>query len=104
LVELQVNLKRIEAAGITLVAISYDPVDALKEFAGRSKIAYPLLSDVGSKTIDAYGIRDPDGDGIPLPGTYLIDREGIVRARLFQSGYTTRHTIDELIEASGKLK
>jgi peroxiredoxin len=64
----------------------------------------PLLSDPKSETIDAYGIRDPDGKGYALPGTYLVDKDGIVRAKLFLKGYKERHTTEDLIEAAKKLK
>ena len=102
--QLQADHKRIEAAGITLVAISYDPPDPLADFARRSNITFPLLSDPGSRTIDAYGIRDPQGDGYPHPQTFLVGPDGIIGAVLSEPGYQTRHTTDELIEAAGRVE
>jgi peroxiredoxin len=64
---------------------------------------FPLLADPKSETIDAYGIRDPDGKGFALPGTYLVDKDGIVRAKLFLKGYKERHSTEDLIEAAKKL-
>lgn len=43
-------------------------------------------------------------DGIPYPGTYLIDQEGVVRAKFFLEGYRERIADDEVIEAAKKLK
>ncbi len=104
MVQLQADHERIEAAGITLVAISYDAPDALDDFARRSNITFPLLSDVGSKTIDAYGIRDPQGDGYPHPQTVLVRPDGIIGAVLSEEGYKTRHTTEALIEAARRIK
>ena len=80
------------------------PHDSLKEFAEQRGITYPLLSDEGSHTIDAYGIRDAQGEGIPHPGTILIDSAGFIRAKLFQEGFAARHSVEALIAAAKGLK
>ena len=104
---MQKDLKKTTGAGVRVVAVSYDPVNVLKDFSDQHKITYPLLSDASSKTIDAYGIRNtrvsPRQDGIPHPGTFLIDGQGIIRAKLF---YTVRkrHSTAELVEAANKIQ
>jgi peroxiredoxin len=55
-VELQDRLEELRAEGLGVAAISYDSREILAEFSRRRGITYPLLSDVGSKTITAYGI------------------------------------------------
>lgn len=97
-----------------VVGISYDSVDVLKEFAEKKKIAFPLLSDPESKTIIAYSLKNKetagkkfgkvDLDGIPYPGTLLVDKEGVIRAKLFVDGYKDRHSVDELVKAAERLK
>src|SRR5476649_2241442 len=62
-IELQRNLKEIEAGGGQVVVISYDAPGKVKRFAGRQKITFPILSDEGSKTIDAYAMRSLRGTG-----------------------------------------
>ena len=104
MVQLQAAHERIASAGIVLVAISYDPPDALADVARRHKITFPLLSDPGSRTIDAYGIRDPQGDGYPHPQTFLVRADGIIAAVLSQKGFAIRHTTDELLEAASRIK
>jgi peroxiredoxin len=103
LVQLQQHRKEIEAAGGQLVAISYDSAEVLKRFAAQSGISYPLVSDPGSGTIDAYGIRNREAPerlkGIPHPGTFVVDRGGVIRAKLFLEGYRDRHAIEPLLEA-----
>ena len=108
MVQLQRNLKSIEAEGIQLVGISYDDTNVLKTFSDRTTIAFPLLSDPGSRTIDAYHIRNEaargKAEGVPNPGTFILDRDGIIRAKLFLEGYRQRHTTEALIEAARSIK
>lgn len=93
-----------------MVAISYDSVEKIKAFAEKRGITYPMLSDAGSKTIDAYGIRNKEvkagsrQDGIPYPGTFILDGKGIVRAKLFLEKYGQRVTNDEVLEAAKQVK
>jgi len=93
---------------VQVVGVSYDSVDVLARFAQRRKITFPLLSDAGSKTITAYGLLNKDakgrGAGIPYPGTMLIDRDGIIRAKLFLDGYRDRHSSAALIKAAKEIK
>ena len=75
----------------------------------KKMIKFPLLSDAKSEVIDAYHIRNQEVkegsrlDGIPHPGTFLVDSDGVVRAKLF---YTVRkrHGSDELIEAAKSIR
>ena len=96
-------MKEIETTGGQLVAISYDSTAILKRFAAKSAIAYPLLSDAGSKTMDAYGIRNKEAperwNGIPYPGTFIVGTNGVIRSKLFLEGYKERHGIDALVQA-----
>jgi peroxiredoxin Q/BCP len=104
LVQLQGDIEKIKAAGIQVVGISYDSVAVLKKFSQGNKITFPLLSDPGSKTIEAYHIRNDaakgKAEGVPNPGTFIVDKGGVIRAKLFLEGYRTRHTTDELIKAT----
>jgi peroxiredoxin len=90
------------------VAISYDDVKTLASFADKKHIDFPLLSDPGSKTIDAYGILDAEakgpGKGIPHPGTFIIDKDGVVRAKLFKEGYKERSSTADMLDAAKALK
>jgi peroxiredoxin len=99
LVQLQSDLATIQAAGITLVAISYDTPELLAKFAGEKSISFPLLSDAGSATVDAYQLRDPSGNGYPFPVTYVIGKDGVVQDKLSLSGYRNRHTTQALLDA-----
>ena len=90
------------------MGISYDSADVLKRAASKHHISFPLLSDAGSKTIDAYGIRNAEATGrfagIPHPTTFVVDDKGVIRAKLFHEGYKERHTSEELIQAVKPLR
>ena len=107
LVELQGRLSEIRKAGMNLVAVSYDPVPVLKDFAERRQISFPLLSDAGSATIKRYGILnttiDPNNAlyGYPFPGTFILDPKGIVRSRTFEPIYQERNTISSILVRLG---
>jgi hypothetical protein len=91
-----------------LAAISYDPVPVLADFSRRRAITFPLLSDVGSAVIREYGILNttvpPTNQqqyGIPFPGTFLIDSQGVVTSRVFESAYQERDTITSVMVRLG---
>ena len=104
MVQLQADLKKIEAAGIQVVGISYDSPAVLKRFSDQAKISFPLLSDPESQTIEAYHIRNAaargKAEGVPEPGTFILDQQGVIRAKLFLEGFRSRHTTDDLIKAA----
>jgi peroxiredoxin len=108
LVQLQRDLKSIEDAGLQIVGISYDDTKVLKTASERMKIAFPMLSDPDSKTIEAYHIRNEaakgKAQGVPNPGTFVLDREGVIRAKLFLEGFRQRHTTEALIAAAKAVK
>ena len=105
--QLQADLEKIEK-DTQVIAISYDSVEVLAKFADKRKITFPLLSDTGSKTIGAYGLLNKEAkgkaEGIPYPGTILVDKEGVIRAKLFVDGYKDRHSTDDLIKAARSIK
>jgi hypothetical protein len=107
-VELQGRLPEIRKAGMGLAAISYDSVPTLADFSRRRGITFPLLSDAGSETIKRYGILnttiDPKNElyGYPFPGTFMVDRRGIVTSRVFEPTYQERSTISSLLVRLGR--
>ncbi len=86
----------VRAKGYNLVGISYDNVSVLANFKAKNNLSYPLLYDEGSKIIDAFGVRNEahkEGHfayGIPHPIIVVTDKEGIVKAKLFEKGYRDR--------------
>jgi mycoredoxin-dependent peroxiredoxin len=63
-----------------VLAISCDPVYALRAFADADGLNFPLLSDFWphGEVARSYGVFN-DRKGAPLRSSYVIDREGVVR-------------------------
>ena len=84
-----------------MVIITYDAADILKRVAARRGITFPLLADPGSRTIEAFGILNQEATGrakgIPHPGVFILDRGGVIRAKLFIPGYKERHSSADII-------
>ncbi|UTW54981.1 peroxiredoxin family protein [Kordiimonas sp. SCSIO 12610] len=96
--------KPAKALGYNLIGISYDAVPALNKFKVKYQISYPLLSDEGSKIIEAFGIRNEEHKeghfayGIPHPMIIVTDEHGIVKAKLREEGYRNRPEVEVLLE------
>ena len=69
-------------SGISIVAISSEPLDSLKaslaKLSAKEAIPFPLAADADFSTFKAYRAFD-DFENMPLHGTFLIDAEGLVR-------------------------
>jgi hypothetical protein len=102
-VELQRSLPKIQAQGLGVAAISYDSRPALEDFARRRGITYPLLSDPDSSIIRSFGIlnesvpKNSPVFGIPHPGTYIVNRDGVVTAKYFEQDFRERDTASEIL-------
>jgi hypothetical protein len=83
--------------------VSYDQPAIISQFAATHGIAYPMLSDKGSRVIAAYGILNTNIPrrmplyGIPFPGQYLIGADGRVRDKQFLDDYRDRPTASEVL-------
>ena len=101
--ELEQDLGSIHQHGLGLAAISYDSAAALKDFADRKKITYPLLSDPDSKIIRAFGILNETVKpgtaqyGIPYPGTFVVDTSGKVIAKYFEDDFRERVSASDIL-------
>jgi peroxiredoxin len=111
----QAQLKELRAAqsaiaqkGYTLVAISYDDPTVLAGFAKAQGIGYTLLSDKGSRMIDAFGLRDPQyapgsfADGVPKASVLVINASGKVLKKMVSSDYKVRPSNAQVIAAVGR--
>jgi hypothetical protein len=100
---LQQYVRKFREQGLGVVAISYDSVEILADFARRQGITYPMLSDPRSQIIREFGILNtsvpPDSmmAGIPYPGTYIVDQNGIVRSKYFEDRYQDRYAAPTIL-------
>lgn len=105
--ELRDAYPRFQEAGVKLYAVSYDEPAALAAFAEANQIPFPLLSDADSAVIRRYGIlntlvREDEVPfhGIPFPGTYVVDEDGIVVEKFFPRHLANRESADSVLESA----
>jgi peroxiredoxin len=106
--ELQTRVGELKRQGVNIAAVTYDSVPILMDFATRRGITFPMLSDAGSTTIRRYGILNttvPETNqqsyGIPFPGTFMLNRQGVVTARFFEQAYQERNTVASILARLG---
>src|SRR5215472_8071974 len=79
----QQQMAKLEAADTQVLGVSMDNPFANKVFADQNGVTFPLLSDIGGKTIREYGLyKEYDKFNTKIPAarraTYLIDQNGKV--------------------------
>ena len=114
-------LPQIEKAGATLVAISPQTVKQSFFMHDQHKLRFPLLSDVGNRLARQFGLtyRVPpaqeavyrrafvnlpftNGDDsweLPIPATYIVDRDGTILYASADEDYTQRPEPMEVVSA-----
>ncbi|MDK1343875.1 peroxiredoxin [Streptomyces sp. 378] len=80
LCELRDNLPQFSDRDTELLAVSNDSIHTLRVFGEQESLEYPLLSDFWphGNVSRAYGVFD-EGKGCAVRGTFVIDKEGVVR-------------------------
>ena len=80
-----------------VLAISCDPIYALRAFADTDGLNFGLLSDFWphGATASAYGVLD-ERSGCPRRSTYVIDREGTIR-HIFNSQFNAKRHVTEAL-------
>jgi hypothetical protein len=94
-------------AGVNLYALSYDEPDAIADYAKASDVTFTMLSDPDSEMIRKFGILNatiPVDDhpwyGIPFPGVYAIDSDGVIVAKFFEHNFAVRTGPEQLLAAA----
>jgi peroxiredoxin Q/BCP len=79
--------------GAEVLGVSGQSVASHKSFASHYGLPFILLSDVGNKVRELYGV--PSSMGL-IPGrvTYIIDKKGVVR-HIFNSQTQTERHVEE---------
>jgi peroxiredoxin len=96
MIQLQDYKADFDAAGIGMVAITYDAPARQQAFIDKFGITIPLLSDVDALSFKTLGILNEEyqpGDfqfGIPHPGMIVIAPTGKVVGKLFLEAYSAR--------------
>lgn len=109
LMNLNGGLAAIEHRGYRLAGISYERPEVDARFVHERGIGYTLLSDPGSRIIDRFGLHDPEykpgsrAYGVPRPVIFVLDRKGVIQAKLYEDTYKTRPPVGLVIETLDKI-
>ena len=109
MMDLNTAVAGIERRGYKMAGISYDTPAILKTFIERRNIGYTLLSDPKSVVIDRYKLRDPQyppgnlAYGVPRPIIFILDKNGVIKAKLYEETYTKRPPATLVIETLDRL-
>ncbi|NND85128.1 MAG: AhpC/TSA family protein [Acidimicrobiia bacterium] len=121
---LQAALADAEAAGVTLVALSPNTPDTSLELVNVAELTFPVLSDVGSEVAAAFNLvyeMAPEQEAyyrkinrdvgamngserwlLPVPATYVIDRERTIRYHFVDLNHRVRAEPSEVIEVAAR--
>lgn len=123
----QRHLPELKALGAQIVAISPQLPDNSLSTQEKDELEYPVLSDLGNKIAHKFGVAfrlsDPlvklyesfghplleangkEGEAeLPVPATFVIDTNGVVRNSHVDVDYTRRLDPDDVIQAIKNIK
>lgn len=92
-----------------MVAMTYDPVDFLKEVELDRGATFTLLHDEAITHVNRLGILNTDYEpdsrayGVPYPGIFLVDSEGVIRYKFAEESYRDRPDFANIVEAAAEM-
>jgi peroxiredoxin len=123
---LQAALPEIKSLGANLIGISPETPDNSMTTAEKHQLEFDVLSDIGNKTARDYGliftvyeemrplylkwgldVPASNGDNsweLPVPATYVIDTNSVVRAAYVDKDYTKRMEPEQILAALRNLQ
>jgi peroxiredoxin len=114
----------VEAAGGQLVMITPETEKFTKQFRVDSKVAFPILTDLDNgyalelqlaikindekrtaMTLAGWDVSPYQGNDnwiLPIPATFVIGRDGVIKGRFVDPDYRKRMGIEDMLAALGK--
>jgi peroxiredoxin len=115
----QETLPEIRSLGASLVAISPQTLDSSLSTVDKHKLEFEVLSDVGNQVARRFGLVFRVGDAVraamknfgidlakynadeswelPVPGTFVVARDGTIRLAYVDADYTKRLEPAEIV-------
>lgn len=116
---LQDSLQMIKDKGATLVAVSPEKPENITKTVEKTKAEYSVLYDEGLKIMKAYEVEfevpentitryrnagidigknnGNNGNFLPVPAVYIIDKESTITYRFFETDYKKRPSVQDLL-------
>lgn len=101
------RVEDIEDTGASAAAIAVTATFSQMAFAEQFGIGFPLLSDWGGRTAEAYGVRYDvwrGHEGLAKRSVFVIDRDGIIRYRWVTDDALVLPDLDEAIAVLADLR
>ena len=117
---LQDSLQLIIAKGATLVAVTPEKTESISKTIEKTAATFPILSDDGLKIMKAYDVafeldentlaryrnaglnieanNGKNGNYLPVPAVYIIDKESNIVYRFFEPDYKKRPSVKEILD------
>lgn len=101
--------QQFEELGLTVVSMTYDPVNYLKEVELDRGVEFTMLHDEDITHVNRLGILNTDYEpgsrayGVPYPGIFLVDRDGIIRYKFAEESYRDRPDFDYVLDAAATM-
>ncbi len=98
-----------EDLGVNIAVMTYDPVDFLKDVELDRGATFPLLHDEDITHVNRIGILNTDYEpgtrayGVPYPGIFLIDTDGVIRYKFAEERYQDRPEFANVVEAAAEM-
>ncbi len=112
-------LNKFKEKKATVLAISPETAESVKGTVAKTKTNFPVLSDQALKISKAYDVNyavsdelsqklkgykidlsvtnGANGANLPVPATYIIGTDGKIKYVFFNSNYSKRASVDELL-------
>lgn len=117
---LEDSLQLIKDKGATVIAVTPEQPESIAKTIEKTKAEYTIIHDVDLKIMKAYevefevpentlkryrngGIKldevnGKNGNYLPVPATYIIDKEGNITYRFFNTDYKKRPSVREILD------
>jgi len=116
---LEDSLNLLVRKGVPLVAVTPELQENVSKTIAKTGATYPILHDEGLKIMKSYDVayavdstwtarylkfgvdvarnNGSNGNNLPVPAIYIIDRKGIIVYRFFEPDFRIRPSVAEMI-------
>lgn len=114
------SLQLIKDKGATVVAITPETQENIAKTISKTKAAFPVLFDEDMKVMQAYKVNfkvddktvekykgygidfdkvnGSNGGNLPVPATYIIGKNGLIKQVFFNKDYTKRPSVQQILD------
>ncbi len=117
---LEDSMSLITAKGANIIAVSPEKLENISKTIEKTKATYNVVADENSKIMNAYKVafeldekttekykgygvnlterNGSNGNNLPVPAVYIINKEGKITYRYFDINYKNRATVQEILK------